>query len=122
MVRSSIMIVATAGGVYISRDSGQTWALTRLPAKGAWVVASNPRCKRQFLVGYAGEFDLTGSDGIFLTNDGGTQWTSIGDAIKLNPITSIAFSPTARKSVYVSTYGRGVFEGHNHTFAACDTR
>ena len=86
LAATGLVVAATAAGVAVSRDRGQTWSLAAGPA-AAQAVAIGPAA--------AGSPILAGSgDGaLHLSADAGATWQSLTAPFAGDEITMVAFSP-----------------------------
>ena len=56
------------------------------------------------------------SSGIYLSTDGGTNWTKINSDLIAKPISCITvnFDHTGKENIFVGTYGKGIFRSTNN--------
>jgi hypothetical protein len=110
-------VQGAGGGVMISHDAGQTWQLlSNVPqfaggnATGPGLPTTHPRSTGNLLALdeadgfiYAGTF----KDGVMRSADGGSTWTTLG--LSGEYVRGMALSPTDPNTLYVATYGDGVW-------------
>ncbi len=106
--------ISFPGGVYRSTDGGSNWVSVLARDKIA-TVAINPV---ETSIIYAGTIDMPYhdtlmSEGVFKSTDGGNTWQCMcGPGVKGNTtVWSITISPHNPRTIYLSTFGRGVFKG-----------
>ncbi|MDR1726707.1 MAG: hypothetical protein LBT74_02050 [Acidobacteriota bacterium] len=98
------------GGLFESRDSGESWTRMRLPRESTAIrdVAFCRTRPDNMLVG-------TG-DGVFLTADGGVEWREVGKGL-LSMVESVAIDPRDPATLYVGTWRLGyVSRDHGATW------
>jgi photosystem II stability/assembly factor-like uncharacterized protein len=103
-VRTDVYLVAVTSeipryaGLYRSTDEGATWEQLRdLRQKQAWSLAS-----------WTGDSHVIAAgteDGIFITRDGGDNWTNISARgyARPQPVVTLAFDPAHRNILYAGT-------------------
>lgn len=103
-VRTDVYLVAVTSeipryaGLYRSTDEGATWEQLRdLRQKQAWSLAS-----------WTGDSHVIAAgteDGIFMTRDGGDNWTNISARgyARPQPVVTLAFDPAHRNILYAGT-------------------
>jgi hypothetical protein len=103
-VRTDVYLVAVTSeipryaGLYRSTDEGATWEQLRdLRQKQAWSLAS-----------WTGDSHVIAAgteDGIFVTRDGGDNWTNISARgyARPQPVVTLAFDPAHRNILYAGT-------------------
>jgi photosystem II stability/assembly factor-like uncharacterized protein len=103
-VRTDVYLVAVTSeipryaGLYRSTDEGATWEQLRdLRRKQAWSLAS-----------WTGDSHVIAAgteDGIFMTRDGGDNWTNISARgyARPKPVVTLAFDPAHRNILYAGT-------------------
>jgi photosystem II stability/assembly factor-like uncharacterized protein len=93
----------TGGGIYVSNDSGRTWAQTLSEAQHVYDVTIDPRRPETM---YACGFD----QGVFRTDDRGASWRRLrGYNFKWGH--RVVIDPADPALIYVATYGGGVWHG-----------
>ncbi len=104
-----IVYAATSrSGIYLSTDGGLTWAysntgLTRGSAPlPIYALAIDPRIPQRLYAGTA--------NGLYRSNDWGTDWTPGGTGIGTRPVLSLAINPMDANYVYAGTARAGVFQ------------
>ena len=104
-----IVYAATSrSGVYLSADGGATWAysntgLTRGSAPlPIYALAIDPRIPQRLYAGTA--------NGLYRSNDWGSDWTPGGAGIGTRPVLSLAINPMDANYVYAGTARAGVFQ------------
>jgi uncharacterized repeat protein (TIGR02543 family) len=121
-VHSSTLYATTAGGLFRSKDTGETWAAingkfsSEPSAAGNTSDFSNMTCFAINPKSPSTMFAGT-NEGVFRTVDGGTTWTECGTipAQTTQPaVNSIAIDPLTPTTLYVSTNGHGVFRSVNN--------
>jgi photosystem II stability/assembly factor-like uncharacterized protein len=96
---STIFAATSAGGVYLSTNSGANWTAVGLP--------NNVNC----LAASGGNIFAGINGGLYLSTDNGATWTSINTALSSQSVTSLAvsggtiFAWTSAGSIYRSTDG-----------------
>jgi photosystem II stability/assembly factor-like uncharacterized protein len=88
---------SSLGGVYRTRDEGESWEQLAGLHQQVWSLAASPADANMIAAGT--------EDGLFATNDGGESWRRVsapGDD-RLRPVVSIAFHPTDRRIIYAGT-------------------
>lgn len=114
-------------GVYKSTNKGASWTQTSftpienqasLAANGPYrmwgpKMAINPTNPNNVYVG-------TGAQGLFVTTDGGTTWSSVGGVPVATStggnypgITGILFDPANTSVIYAASYGKGIYQTTN---------
>ncbi len=85
-------------GLFVTRDAGQTWlSLPAFRGKDVWSIA--------IWKADSGVIAVGAHDGVFLTRNGGEEWTRISPADKreLQPVVSLAFDPVDSRVLYAGT-------------------
>ena len=95
-----VVVVRAGSSLFTSADGGSNWS-DITPAGGVSAVRVNPD--------QAGEIYAAVPEDVVVSEDGGTQWTSIGAGIGTYPVQSIDLSLCV-KTVYVGTSGGGVYQ------------
>lgn len=100
-----------AGGLFISRDGGQTWeqAYGNRFVEGLAIDPFNPR---RVVIGLNDHpfHDGCRADGAFLSEDGGTTWTSLNSKTLHNTnVTVLVFDPIVKDRLWAGTGGNGIF-------------
>ncbi len=85
------LVVGANTGIFVSRDSGQTWQATPMPIAGAVVVALafSPNYPRDSVV-LAGTLE----DGAFYSDNRGASWQSKSFGLLDSTVYALAFSPS----------------------------
>jgi len=126
-------VQATVGGVFITRDAGETWTAVEDEAFGtasAGAVDIAPSDPNVIVVGM-GESPVRGvatshGDGVYRSTDGGRSWTHLGledsrhiSSVKIHPdnpdvfwvaVQGAAYGATEQRGVYMTTDGGATFE------------
>ena len=104
-----IVYAATSrSGIYLSTDGGTTWAysntgLTRGSAPlPIYALAIDPRIPQRLYAGTA--------NGLYRSNDWGSDWTPGGAGIGTRTVLSLAINPMDANYVYAGTARGGVFQ------------
>ncbi len=106
---STIFIGAAEGGVWKSTDTGATWApiFDGVGSQSIGALAIAPQSAARLYVG-TGEANSSGDsydgDGVYVTDDGGANWQSLGLA-ETRHIGRIALDPTDSSRIYVAAAG-----------------
>jgi hypothetical protein len=100
------------GGLYKTTTGGASWvhvfkssdlAPARDAAADAWFVAVSPH--RNELI-----YLSTREHGLYFSPDTGTSWQRL-DWVPLNCVTRVCFPPLDKNSIYVGTFGAGIWKG-----------
>jgi photosystem II stability/assembly factor-like uncharacterized protein len=105
VARSNSNVLMTSNG-FRSTDGGQTWA-RKAPPVGLTSVEIDPRDPN---VAYMGSFtSCPGCSGIFMTTDGGTNWTPRGSGLPADgTVLVVRVDPLDSNILYCGTYN-GVY-------------
>lgn len=95
-------------GLRVSNDGGETWRELSSPSTGVpWTVAVHPASSETVYLG--------ATDGVFLTRNGGSSWTRIGDLPTGVEVHALAISPAEPASMLAGTccYMGGVYRSED---------
>lgn len=106
--RSTVVFAATAGGLFVSEDGGDSWRplsplLFGLPVTTVEAYPKDPRV----MYAYAARPDL----GLIRSADGGKGWASLGFFLgDRDAIGNLALDPTDARVLYFATFGGAVYQ------------
>ncbi len=108
--------VEKEGGVYRTRDGGDTWELVfsnPVPDKFLFVreLAIDPTNSEIIYVGTKDSDDNPLGFGVYRSMDGGKNWQPVNSGLSHLSIFSIQIDPTNPNILYLGTEGNGVFKG-----------
>lgn len=111
----STIYVSVAGGVFHSQDDGESWSFSNagLTHSTIRVLAPDPIDSSRI---YAGTFSDRTPDAIFVSTDQGITWrplTAPENALPDDDIRAIVINSQDTKTLYVGTFGSGVFKSIN---------
>ncbi len=95
---ANIFVGTGGGGVFLSPDSGTTWAAVNNGLADTKITA--------LAISGTNIFAGTGSSGVFLSTNKGGNWTAVNNGLSNNNVASLAVSAG---NILVGTYGGGVF-------------
>ena len=97
----ALVFAGTNNGLFVSTDTGATWAITSLTSQVRTLVA-DPIHPANI---YAGTYGA----GVYASTDGGTTWTPMNTGLTCNKVLSLALRPGAENTIYAGTEGGSVF-------------
>ncbi len=101
---STVYVASMPGGVWISRDGGQSWAQAMAgmdPNEPVYEILPDPA--RPGLL-----YASSGLSGVFYSTDGGHIWQQLSDGLTNTSVRGLALSPDG-SVLYAGTVGSGVF-------------
>ncbi|NQT51622.1 hypothetical protein HQ576_06215, partial [bacterium] len=100
------------GGVFRSDDGGRTWRRI-LEDDFAQGLAVDPRNADVVYAGLTDHpyHDESTGDGIVVTRDGGTTWSSLNGTLTCKQVGRITIDPHQPNRLYIGTHGNGAFVG-----------
>ncbi len=109
---TTVLYVATQGGVYKSADGAASWVLAYSPfLEGCYSVAIDPSNTNTVYMG-SGVYDGP----IKQSTDGGSSWSSFGSGIDFENIFALKVIPTNPSTVYAGGFG-GSFTTYSGLFS-----
>lgn len=98
-----VVFAATEQGVYVSRNGAENWKLLGLEGKGIRTIVQSTADTGRLLVG-------TEDDGVFISDDGGTNWQHMNNGLESLTIYALALDPNNEQTIYAGTFRGGVFK------------
>ena len=112
---SSTLYVSVNGGIFHSQDSGKTWSFANKGLTHPTIRVLAPDPIDEYRV-YAGTYSDRTPDVIFVSTDRGITWqplTTMENVLPDDDVHSIVINPLNTKTIYVGTFGSGVFKSIN---------
>lgn len=97
--------------LFVSRDQGRSWNRITTGMDNEAVVmgfAEHPLNPDMLFAGV--------HNGLYISNNGGTDWSRLTGSLPYVQVTDIIFSPDSH-DMLLGTYGRGIWIGDNFSFA-----
>ncbi len=91
---SGVIYAATSGGIFTSKDQGNTWELMGLSEKKVAALAFDP-------VDSAVLYAIARREGLFKTSDGGQNWAQVWYKDEKTDITTILADPNTPGTLYM---------------------
>lgn len=112
---NSTIFVSVLGGVFRSHDKGETWLFSNagLTSPTIRVITPDPLNESRL---YVGTYSDRTPEVIFFSDDQGETWNPLTTAENVLPdddVRAIVVDPHDTKTLYVSTFGSGIFKSSN---------
>jgi photosystem II stability/assembly factor-like uncharacterized protein len=99
---SDKLFAASEDGAYLSTNGGTGWRRVGIESKGVRTIVQHPVIKDLFFAG-------TEDNGVFVSRDGGKNWSTTNSGLKHLTVYSIACDRSNADILYVGTHGGGVY-------------
>lgn len=112
----TVIAAALGGGLYRSRDRGDTWekVLSENGAKYIYAVSFSPDYADDHTIyaaaGASGMFNGPGKGGLWRSRDEGTTWEKFSPVTPALSLEAIAVDPTDPNHLFLGSYKSGVWE------------